>query len=84
MRGISRHWAEMGCTKPLTPHDLRRILPTKLTEIGVSDIVAERVLDHKLQGIMAVINRHAYDVEKRQAVVLWKSRLRQILGLLTT
>jgi len=81
-RAVSRHWLEMGIQKAFTPHDLRRTLRTRLAELGVTDIVAERVLGHKLQGMMAVYNRHAYDVEKRQALTLWEQRLQEILGLL--
>ncbi|MFH1673417.1 MAG: tyrosine-type recombinase/integrase [Pseudomonadota bacterium] len=80
-RAIARHWAEFGIEKAFTPHDLRRTLRTKLAELGVSDIVAERVLGHKLQGMMAVYNRHAYDVEKRHALNVWEQRLKEILGL---
>lgn len=79
-RAVDRHWAEMGITEKFTPHDLRRTLRTRLAELGVSDIVAERVLGHKLQGIMAVYNRHAYDVEKRQALMKWEARLKEIIG----
>jgi len=80
-RAIGRHWSEIGIKKAFTPHDLRRTLRTKLTEMGVSDVVAERVLGHKLQGMMAVYNRHTYDEEKRQALNLWERRLKEILGI---
>lgn len=80
-RAVSRHWSEIGMQGAFTPHDLRRTLRTKLAELGVSDIVAERVLGHKLQGMMAVYNRHGYDTEKRQALALWERRLREILGI---
>jgi integrase len=80
-RAVSRHWSEMGIKEAFTPHDLRRTLRTKLAELGISDIVAERVLGHKLQGMMAVYNRHAYDVEKRQALVRWEMRLQELLEL---
>jgi len=79
-RSVSRHWSEMGIKEAFTPHDLRRTLRTKLAELGISDIVAERVLGHKLQGMMAVYNRHAYDVEKRQALMKLEERLQEILG----
>jgi integrase len=80
-RAIGRHWAEIGIETHFTPHDLRRTVRTKLAELGVSDIVAERVLGHKLQGVLAIYNRHSYDVEKRQALGLWERRLQEILGL---
>jgi len=77
---IRRHRAEMKIDH-FTPHDLRRTLRTRLAELGVSDIVAERVLGHKLQGVLGIYNRHGYDAEKRQALALWEKRLCEILGL---
>ncbi|NTU73248.1 tyrosine-type recombinase/integrase [Candidatus Roizmanbacteria bacterium] len=80
-KAILRHWQEIGFKEPFTPHDLRRTLRTRLTEIGVDDVVAERVLGHKLQGILAVYNHYGYDKEKRQALDNWDKRLRQILSI---
>jgi len=80
-RAISRHWLEIGFQEAFTPHDLRRTLRTRLAEIGVSDVVAERVMGHKLQGVLGIYNRHSYDVEKRNALLSWENRLREILGL---
>ncbi len=80
-KAILRHWQEIGFKEQFTPHDLRRTLRTRLAEIGIDDVVAERVLGHKLQGIMAVYNRHGYDTEKRQALDKWERKLRKILGI---
>ncbi|MDO8956992.1 MAG: tyrosine-type recombinase/integrase [Deltaproteobacteria bacterium] len=80
-RAIIRHWQEIGFQEKFTPHDLRRTLRTRLAELGVSDVVAERVLGHKLQGVLGIYNRHSYDVEKRQALASWEKRLCEILGL---
>ena len=66
---------------PFAPHDLRRTLRTRLAEIGIDDVVAERVLGHKLQGIMAVYNRHSYNTEKRQSLDKWANKLRRIVGV---
>ena len=79
-RAVARHWPEMGFTKAFTPHDLRRTLRTRLAELGINDVVAEKTLGHKLQGLMAVYNQHAYDTEKRQALNLWERRLSDIVG----
>jgi integrase len=78
---IRRHSIEMKIKERFTPHDLRRTLRTRLAELGVSDVVAERVLGHKLQGVLAIYNRHGYDAEKRQALARWEQRLGEILGL---
>jgi integrase len=80
-KAVLRHWPEMGITERFTPHDLRRTLRTRLAELSVSDVIAERVLGHKLQGVLAVYNRHGYDQEKRQALTMWEGRLRRIVGL---
>lgn len=80
-RAVLRHLKQMGIEEPFTPHDLRRTLRTRLAELGVSDIVAERVIGHKLQGMLGVYNRHHYDLEKRQALEKWEAKLRQIVGL---
>jgi integrase len=80
-KAILRHWQEIGITEPFTPHDLRRTLRTRLAEIGIDDVVAERVMGHKLQGMLAIYNRHGYDAEKRQALDRWAKRLKQIVGI---
>ncbi len=80
-RAVSRHWKEIGLNEKFTPHDLRRTLRTRLAELGEPDVIAERVLGHRLQGVLAVYNRHTYDAEKRQALERWERRLREILGL---
>ncbi len=82
-KAIHRHWGkdEMGLDEPFTPHDLRRTVRTRLAEIGIADVIAERVLGHKLQGLLAVYNQHSYDAEKRQALQNWEQRLQEILGL---
>ncbi len=82
-KAILRHWAEIGIKEKFTPHDLRRTVRTRLAELGVDDVVAERVLGHKLQGILGVYNRHNYDAEKRQALELWARKLRRIVGIET-
>jgi len=78
---ILHHWKPLGFSEQFTPHDLRRTLRTRLAELGIDDVTAERVLGHKLQGIMAVYNRHGYDAEKRQALEKWARKLRQIVGI---
>ncbi|MBU4236864.1 MAG: tyrosine-type recombinase/integrase [Proteobacteria bacterium] len=80
-RAVSRHWLEIGLKEKFTPHDLRRTLRTRLAEIGIDNVVAERVLAHKLQGLLAVYNRYDYDTEKRQALDKWAKKLRQIVGI---
>lgn len=78
-RAISRHWKQIGLKEKFTPHDLRRTMRTRLAELGISDIVAERAMGHKLQGMMAIYNRYSYDQEKREALEKWEIRLQEII-----
>ena len=78
---IRRHRAEIKISEQFTPHDLRRTLRTRLADLEISDVVAELVLGHKLQGIMAVYNRHPYAEEKKQALAAWEKRLSDITGI---
>lgn len=80
-RALLRHRDVMEIDIPFTPHDARRTLRTRLAELGVDDVVAERVLGHKLQGVLKVYNRHDYLKEKRHALELWERKLRLIVGL---
>lgn len=81
-KAMRRHWEEeIGLPEAATPHDMRRTVRTRLAELGVEDIIAERVLAHKLQGIVKVYNHYAYDKEKRSALETWEKKLRLIVGL---
>jgi integrase len=71
--------AGMGLSK-FTPHDLRRTVRTRLAELGVNDVVAERVLNHTLQGIARVYNHHDYQMQMRDALVAWERMLLRIVG----
>ncbi len=73
--GIKEH-ADFGRWHP---HDLRRTCRTRLAEIGISQEVAERVIGHKQQGVVAVYNAHKYAVEIRAALEAWERRLLAII-----
>jgi integrase len=57
-RAILRHREEIGIEVPFTPHDIRRTVRTRLAELKVDEFIAERVLGHKLQGMLAVYNKN--------------------------
>ncbi|MEW6490548.1 MAG: integrase arm-type DNA-binding domain-containing protein [Thermodesulfobacteriota bacterium] len=63
-----------------TPHDMRRSAASHMAGIGVSPFTVERVLNHTLQGVQAVYNRHSYDAEKREALNRWGAHLGRILA----
>lgn len=64
--------------EPFTAHDLRRTCRSWLAVLGVPDHIAERVLGHKLGGILAVYNQHAYLDERRAALEQWATHLRAL------
>ena len=60
-------------------HDLRRSARTGLAELGVPQIVAERVLNHaESNALVKTYDRHEYATEKRDALERWANRLREI------
>lgn len=54
-----------------TPHDLRRTMATRLSEHGVAPHVIEKMLNHQMEGVMAVYNHAEYLPERKAAWRLW-------------
>jgi integrase len=77
-KAASRVRAESGVAD-FVLHDLRRTAATYMTSIGVPRLVVAKILNHVEQGVTQVYDRHSYDVEKRQALDLWASRLTEII-----
>lgn len=51
-------------------HDLRRTAKTKMAELGVMPHVSEKVLGHKLSGVLAIYDQHSYLREQKEALDL--------------
>jgi len=58
-----------------TIHDLRRTARSRLSELGISQEVAERALNHRMKGIAGVYNHHDYFEERKHALTLWADLL---------
>ena len=56
-------------------HDLRRTFATTAARLRVDVGVIERVLNHKMQGVMAVYQRYQFLPEKRHALNVWADHL---------
>jgi len=76
-RGAARLRAVLGIGY-WVPHDLRRTVATQLADLGVLPHVIEKILNHTMQGVMAVYNRHEYLAECQQGMDLWSQRLRAL------
>jgi integrase len=60
-----------GKVRRFTPHDLRSTARSYLSDFGVAPIVAERCLNHKLGGMLAIYDQHDYLEERRAALTTW-------------
>ncbi len=60
-------------------HDLRRTARTGMAELGIPEIVCERVLNHAPRGLPGIYNRHEYQAEKADALDRWAQRVNEIV-----
>lgn len=61
-----------------TPHDLRRTLATRLSDLGVAPHVIEKILNHRMTGVMAVYNHAEYLPERMAALELWGRKVAEL------
>jgi len=60
-------------------HDLRRSAATHMARLGVDRIVISKILNHSEGGVTSIYDRHARDIEKKQALDMWSQRLQAIV-----
>lgn len=58
-----------------TIHDFRRTARTHLSALGVIPHIAERCLNHKIDGVEGIYDRHDYLDERREALTKWSEYL---------
>jgi integrase len=63
-----------------TYHDLRRTARSAMSRAGVPADHAERVLNHALQGVRHVYDRHSFAGEKRDALERLAALVERILN----
>lgn len=74
------NWQMRHGMKRWTPHDLRRTFATRVASIPNMGLhVVEKLLNHKLQGVLSVYNKHSYEVERKQALETWASMVEEII-----
>lgn len=67
--------AVMPDVEPFSVHDFRRTARTHLAALGVDPVIAERCLNHRIQGVEGIYNRHQYFDERKDALSLWANLL---------
>jgi len=68
-----------GVSPRFTPHDLRRTAATRMADNGVQPFIVERVLNHKLEGVMSVYNHAEYADERINAAISLEKHILQII-----
>lgn len=78
--GISKAMVETKTARAaFTLRDIRRTCETQLAALGVSRDVRAQLLSHGLGGVQQQhYDRHAYMDEKREVLVAWDARLKDI------
>jgi hypothetical protein len=61
-------------------HDLRRVVRTNLSALGVADNVAELAIGHGKHGLQRVYDMWKFLPEIRSALDAWHEKLREIIG----
>ena len=77
-RAVRRNIEQIGVEK-WVPHDLRRTFTTQLNEARVGPHIVEKLLNHKVTGILAVYNHAEYWEEQCQAVEIWSNLLKNTI-----
>lgn len=66
-------------SQPWVIHDLRRTMRSHLSALRIPDHVAEMVIGHGRKGLQRVYDQHRYEIEMREALTMWATRLRSIV-----
>jgi integrase len=67
-------------TPPLVLHDLRRTARSLMAAAGVPTLHAELVMGHAQQGVVGIYDRHRYEREKAEALLMLANRIRDIVA----
>lgn len=76
---VKRWCAREGIDPPFVLHDCRRTAATRLAGAGCEPFIVERVLNHSMQGVMAIYNRSEYREERIEAAKRLESELLRVV-----
>ena len=78
-----KSWQNDGIVKfKFKPHDLRRTGATRMGDLNppVEPHVVEKILNHKMEGVMAVYNLNDYFPARKLALQRWGDRVQELLS----
>ncbi|PHM69556.1 site-specific integrase [Xenorhabdus sp. KJ12.1] len=78
IRRMVRDYPKFGLEE-FTPRDLRRTARTKLAALGIQNDVARKIMNHALEGIDRVYDRHDYFDQMRDALDLFSNEVKRIV-----
>lgn len=62
-----------------TPHDLRRTAASRMTALGVPRLHVEKIMNHTIDDVAEIYDRHEYLEEKRAGLEKWGTAVGRIL-----
>jgi integrase len=77
--GFSKNKRRLRAGNGWTLHDLRRTVRTRLSGLGVPDLISELIIAHRRPELHAIYDLHTYREEKREALEKWAARLLSIV-----
>ncbi len=75
-----RNVRALSGVKDFRAHDLRRTIATRLTRLGFSRFLVDRLLNHVEPGVGRVYDRYDYLKEKTEAMNAWSRHLASAVG----
>ncbi len=80
-KAARRYRDKLDFDRPVTPHDIRRTVFTRLAKMGYEESLIHRIAGHAPERLSRTYNRYAYLEERREALEAWATELRRIVGV---
>lgn len=83
LRAMARHRGDDSSRVELphwVNHDIRRTVRSRLSRLRITEEAREAVLAHVRSGVKGIYDHYDYLPEKREALELWASRLRDVVA----
>ncbi len=68
--------------RKFTPHDLRRTAASRMGDMGIHAHIIEKILNHRMKGVLAIYNHADYLAERKAALEAWGRKVAEEIALL--